>query len=112
AEGSTPAEAQDRFAAWLREHKPDAILSGAPATRDLLRNVGMEAPRDIGLAAMNINDGSADAGINPQMETIGQVAVRTLISLVRMRKKGFPPYGITSMIDGQWVDGATLPPKK
>ena len=110
-EGTPVGEMQEGFAAWMREHRPDAILSATPAIRDLLRMVGMEAPRDIGLAAMNIFDGSTEAGICPQMETIGQVAVRTLISLVRMRKKGFPPYGITSVIEGRWSEGPSLPPR-
>ncbi|SDU21180.1 LacI family transcriptional regulator [Verrucomicrobium sp. GAS474] len=111
SEGAAPAEVQERFVDWLRANRPDAILSAAPGIRDMLRLVGLEAPRDIGLAAMNVNDGTSDAGICPQMETIGQVAVRTLISLVRLRKKGFPPYGITSVIEGKWVDGESLPPK-
>ncbi len=111
-EGTPVSEVQERFVAWMREHRPDAILSATPVIRDLLRMVGMEAPRDIGLAAMNVFDGSTEAGIAPQMETIGQVAVRTLISLVRLRKRGFPPYGITSVIEGKWSEGPTLPPRE
>ena len=110
-EGAPLAESQERFVAWLKANRPDAILAAEPGIRELLRSVGLEAPRDIGLATMNVNDGSSEAGISPQMETVGLVAVRTLISLVRLRRRGFPPYGITSMIEGVWTDGPSLPPK-
>jgi LacI family transcriptional regulator len=94
---------------WLDHAKPDAILTDLREVRDLLHQAGRRVPEDIGLAAVSILDGNADAGIDQHPEEIGRVAVLLIISLLNDHAVGVPPIFRQSLIEGSWVAGSTLP---
>jgi LacI family transcriptional regulator len=97
---------------WLNQAKPDAVLTDLKETRDLLEQAGRRVPEDIGLAALSILDGNADAGIDQHAEEIGRVAVLLTISLLNDNAVGVPPIFRQSLVEGAWVDGSTLPTRK
>ncbi|HAO77501.1 MAG TPA: hypothetical protein DCQ92_00730 [Verrucomicrobia subdivision 3 bacterium] len=68
-------------------------------------------PEDIGLAALSILDGNADAGIDQNSDEIGKVAIQLLISLINHNECGIPKICREVLIEGQWVNGTTLPSK-
>lgn len=97
---------------WLNKHRPDAVLTDLVELRSWLENVGCKVPQDIGLAALSVLDGNADAGIDQNSKEIGKAAVQLLISLVNHNECGIPKICRELLIEGSWVDGSTLPPKK
>lgn len=97
-------------AAWIRRWKPDAILTTEPRLALLLRNLGFEVPRDIGLAVTSVRDGEMiDAGIDQGAPEIGRVAVNVLAGLIHRWEPGFPAYPRRVLVEGRWSDGSSLP---
>lgn len=103
------SENQASFAAWLRKTKPDAIISEYRDVPRMLEIAGYRVPEDIGLAALNVWDYPADAGIDQNPEEIGRVAVLSLISLINDNDRGIPPTLRHIHVAGKWVDGSSLP---
>ena len=97
--------------AWLKRHRPDAILSELPQARSLVEAAGYSVPGDLGLATLSVLDGNADAGIYQNPELIGKAALDVLIGLINRNERGPSPDHRTTTVKGQWVDGSTLPAK-
>ncbi len=98
------------LSAWLKKYRPDAILTDVMRTREALAKLGYRVPEDIGLAATSVHDGSADAGIDQNSESIGKAATDNLVSLLNHHEYGVPDVALEVLITGKWVDGTTLPP--
>ncbi|HEX9045453.1 MAG TPA: LacI family DNA-binding transcriptional regulator [Verrucomicrobiae bacterium] len=94
---------------WLKKNQPDAILTDVAELRGMLQNIGCRVPQDIGLAALSVLDGNADAGIDQNSKEIGKAAVQLLISLINHNERGIPNVCRELLIEGRWVDGSTLP---
>lgn len=102
---------EDRQAlkAWLNANRPDAILTDVGELRGLLSDVGCKVPKDVGLAALSVLDGNADAGIDQNSIEIGRAAIQLLISLINHNECGIPKICREVLVEGNWVDGTTLP---
>ena len=98
-----------KLAAWLKKAKPDAILTDLAPLREMLETLGYQVPRDLGLAVFSVLDGKADSGIYQNPEEIGKAAVEMLISLINHNHTGIPKICRELLIEGEWVDGTTLP---
>jgi LacI family transcriptional regulator len=96
---------------WIKKHKPDAILTDMRELRDLLEEISYKVPEKIGLAALSMLDGNADAGIDQNSEEIGKVAIQLLISLINHNECGIPKICREVLVEGQWINGTTLPSK-
>lgn len=100
------------YLAWIRRHKPDAILtSSLPGTRALLKLAGLRVPDDVALAGTAVQAG-VHAGINQNSFEIGRVAVDTLVSLLYRNECGAPAIARRILVDGFWQDGPTAPVRK
>ena len=104
-------EAHDRgqLDAWLRDHRPDAILTDRQELPPMLKRLGVRVPDDVGLAAFSVLDGGVDAGIDQNSAEIGRSALRLLTSLILHQERGLPSICRELLIEGRWVDGASLP---
>jgi len=111
ADEANPASTIYGIARWIRKYKPDAILTDIKVLIDLVRKSGYRVPEDIGVAAMSILDGGADAGIDQQPEEIGRVGLLVLTSLINDNARGVPPIFREILVEGSWVDGSSLPPR-
>ena len=94
---------------WLRRYRPDAIVTTDPRVRGMLTDLGLHVPRDLAAAALSVLDGNFDAGVDQNSYEIGQVAVRTLAGLIQQNERGVPRYCRRILVEGRWVDGASLP---
>lgn len=106
----SPQKDQD-LRAWLEQEKPDAILTDVRDLRTWLKKLNYRVPQDVGLAALSVLDGDADAGIDQNSREIGRAAVQTLISLIHHNERGIPHVPREVLVSGRWVDGKTLPLK-
>lgn len=107
----SPQKDQDLLA-WLEKEKPDAILTDVTDLRTWLNRLNYRVPQDVGLAALSVLDGNADAGIDQNSREIGRAAVQTLISLIHLNECGIPQVPREVLVAGRWVDGRTLPAKQ
>ncbi|HEX2099686.1 MAG TPA: LacI family DNA-binding transcriptional regulator [Candidatus Synoicihabitans sp.] len=94
---------------WVQRERPDAILTDLAALPAALDELGLRVPADIGLAALSVLDGKADAGIDQNAAEIGRVAAETLISLINHAHRGLPAFHRHILVEGSWTDGSTLP---
>jgi len=99
----------DKPLRWLKKYQPDAILIEHGQFFLQLKPLGLEAPRDFGLATTVLPDVPLDSGINQDPEEIGRVAVLVLLSQIRDNARGVPPVSRLVLIEGTWVDGKSLP---
>lgn len=106
----SPQKDQDLLA-WLKKEKPDAILTDVSVLHTWLKKLNYRVPQDVGLAALSVLDGHADAGIDQNSREIGRAAVQTLISLIHHNERGIPQTPREVLVSGRWVDGVTLPTK-
>jgi DNA-binding LacI/PurR family transcriptional regulator len=97
------------FEKWVRNNKPDAILTDIDAVADLMADIDLPVPGPIGLAVTSVLDAKADAGINQHPEEIGRVGVLLLHSLVAEASRGIPEIFRQILVEGKWVDGRSLP---
>jgi DNA-binding LacI/PurR family transcriptional regulator len=96
---------------WLKKYRPDAILTDVADLREILEQLDLRIPGDIGLAAISILDGKADAGIDQNSERIGEVSVATLISLMTQAQYNIQVIAHEILVESKWVDGQSLPQK-
>ena len=106
------AIAQDVFVRWFERHQPDAVISGVPAVRSWLQQLGVQAPRDVGLCNTNIYRGAGEvAGVAEELPTVGAVAVDLLIGQLSHHERGIPAGARLTLIPGRWHEGTTLRPR-
>lgn len=100
---------REALKSWLREHRPDAIITDKGALLPQLQNLGYRIPEDIGLATTSVHDTPIDAGIDQRPYEIGRTAIRLIASLIAEGSYGIPEYGDEMLVEGRWVDGSMLP---
>jgi LacI family transcriptional regulator len=97
------------FAKWLKTWKPEVILTGNAMIIELLNEVGLSVPADIGL--VTLDHSSVDkgiAGIDQLPELVGAAAMDMIVAQINRNERGIPasPRQITT--EGVWVPGKTL----
>ena len=97
---------------WLRRWRPDAVIATDPRVHAMLSDLGLEVPRDLAAATTSMLDGNFDAGVDQNSHEIGEVAMRTLAGLIHQNERGVPQYCRRILVEGRWVDGASLPTVK
>ena len=95
---------------WLKTWKPDAIIATDPRVHAMLEDFGLDVPRDLAAATLSVLDGNFDAGVDQNSYETGGVAMRTLAGLIHQNERGIPQYCRRVLVEGRWVDGASLPP--
>jgi DNA-binding LacI/PurR family transcriptional regulator len=97
------------FEKWIRRWKPDALLCSGRLQAEWLLEMGLDAPKDIGIAHLNLGpDVGQWAGIDPQIELIAAAAVDMLVGQIHRREVGAPTVAKEILIKGNWVHGATV----
>lgn len=98
------------FAAWLRRHKPDALLvPHAQKALEWLRTLGLQVPRDIGLVELQDRPASGASGVYYDPAKVGALAVELLVGLMHRNETGVPADQHEVMLTGEWWEGNTLP---
>jgi DNA-binding LacI/PurR family transcriptional regulator len=98
-----------RFETWLREARPDVILTLHTVVHDWLAESGLRAPKDIGLIQLELRRGCEDwAGMEQHNDLAGEAAVDMLISLLHNDEVGLPAAPRATLIGASWRDGKTV----
>lgn len=103
---------QRQFEAWIHAFKPDAVCTVFPEVRDWLENLGLIAPRDIGIATLDWQEELRGwSGVNQQSERVGASVIDLVVQLLHRNETGEPEYPGGSLVEGTWVDGETTRPR-
>jgi LacI family transcriptional regulator len=108
-EGELPA-AVASFEQWFRQHRPEVIISHAPYVSPLLKRLGLNIPDDVAYADIFVEQADGKiAGVFENSERVGEIAVEVLAGQLLQNIRGVPDVATATLVEGTWVDGATLP---
>ena len=96
------------FRAWYRKWQPDVVLSLTGHEKSWLEELRLNVPRDVGLACLVRQPDSTLAGIDEKNDVIGASAVEWVASRMIRNEYGVPPHPKLILIEGRWMNGATL----
>ena len=106
---SSDSGSQSRLDAWIKRHRPDAILTVHEQAKTYLLSLGYRIPEDFGLATVSRQDCGIEAGIDQLATEVGRCAVLLLLSMLHDNERGLPPHTREMLVKGEWVDGPSLP---
>jgi LacI family transcriptional regulator len=107
---STESDPATNISQWLGEFQPDVILGSFLHISSTLAALGLEAPRNI--AFVDPFNGSPEggvAGVRHNLERVGEIAVELLVAQLQQNLLGLPTIPATTLVEGAWCDGASLP---
>lgn len=96
-----------RFLAWVKEHRPSAIICTIGETVEWLRAAGWRVPEDISVATLSVAQDPGISGIDQQEQKIGARAIEFLISIFQAGERGVPETPLRMLVEGKWVDRQT-----
>lgn len=97
------------FLKWVKEHKPDVVVSRDQFPLKWLKKGGYRVPEDIGFVCMNIYEEAATyTGITQSFERLGQIAVDTLQAALNNNDVGPPDIPRSTLCGGNWQEGDTI----
>ena len=105
----TPKLDRRLLAAWIKRHKIQAIVTNLPDVFELLKQIGLRVPDDIGFANLDCMPSiDSCAGIDLRRGEIGAKMVDLVVEQLQNNEFGLPAVPKTVTIEGVWCDGDTL----
>ena len=104
------AAPQEELLPWFREWRPEVLISYTPFVLEPLKEAGIQIPRDVAFVDIFLEqmDGRT-AGIRQNCHRVGELAVEVLAGQLQQHIVGLPQFHTTTLVDGTWFDGETLP---
>jgi LacI family transcriptional regulator len=94
---------------WLKQHRPDAVISRCNEFLAAAASLKLRIPRDVGYASLNIvDDAPGVSGILQHRDVMGATAVDVLHSLLHRNHRGPHVVSQGTQIDGTWHEGRTV----
>jgi LacI family transcriptional regulator len=104
-----PADSRPEVSRWLRECRPDVVISRCAGVLPVAAALRLRVPQDLGYASLNVVDDTPGvSGIVQHREVMGATAVDVLHSLLHRNHRGALTVAQGTQIDGSWRDGNTL----
>jgi len=101
-----------RLAAWITRHKIQAVVSNMHEVIDLLMQIGLRVPDDVGFSSLDcLPSEDVCAGIDLRRGEIGAKLVDLVVEQLQNNEFGLPAVPKTVTIEGVWCDGNTLKAK-
>ena len=108
-------ETDDLLAAWLEQHRPDAVLATLSGFVELLERAGFNDFPRVGFASLGgafVRPGhplhQQVAHINQNVALVGRSGVDQLVAQIDRRERGVPDVANVLMVEGTWVPGTTV----
>jgi DNA-binding LacI/PurR family transcriptional regulator len=103
--------AQKDFERWFKRHQPDAIVSVNRFGLGFIEHLGLNMPRDIGYASLDL-DGEPEGatritGIDQNSHLVGAAAVDMLVVSMQRKQRGIPLHPMRIEVEGEWKPGNT-----
>lgn len=111
--GSDPLVPRAALEDWYRKFRPEVIVSYAPFVRERLGELGLAVPGDVAYVEIFLQDFDGRiAGVRQNCRHVGELAVDLLVGQLHLHRRGVPEFATTTLVEGTWFDGATLPPRR
>ena len=103
-------EDKEQLQQWMESYQPEVVLSQSSKTYHLLIELDYKIPEDCGFVHLGLNNREGIfSGIDPNWTEIGRIASNQVIDQLNRNKIGVPEHPTVTLVQGDWVDGATLP---
>jgi len=96
---------------WLAKQRPDVIVNALPGVFELMTELGLKAPGDIGFVHLDLPTHLKRikvCGVDQLWEIVGAGAVELVTSQLFSNTCGLLNHPVTQLVEGAWVDGRTL----
>jgi LacI family transcriptional regulator len=100
------------FVAWVKEHRPDAIVGFHAGLYFQLRDPKNRLPQDIAFASLITSQHPEIAGTEFLVEKIGEAALELLVASLLLNERGLPKIPRSVMIEPSFVAGPSAPTKR
>lgn len=105
----SPWRSPEAIGPWIEQHRPDVIVSGNHLIIDVLRELKLRVPRDIGAVCPTLPSADTDlAGVVEDSRRIGAIAVDQLVSMINRGERGIPEHPMRIHLEGSWWAGKSL----
>ena len=105
-----PQEGKQAFCQWVKQHRPDAIVSFHALVPEWLREIlELRVPEDIGLLVHDWNPRmSGFAGISHCRPAAAATTIDLIASQLMNYDRGIPSIPKQVLAPSKWVDGASV----
>lgn len=111
--GASAADIVPPLDQWVKQHKIEVVVSNWPIVMDALRLTKRRVPEDIVVASLDLHpDLGPNAGMRQNHRVVGERAVDQLAILMRTNQRGCARPHNNTLIEGDWVDGSDVPPRR
>jgi LacI family transcriptional regulator len=115
-EQTGPAEKNPRlahrkqFAAWVRQHRPDACVCINSYLLEWARELGLSVPDKMGFALLDLPEDLKGrvAGMDPRSRETAKKAIDVLVGQLHRGEFGIPEIQTGTLIENQWTPGKTV----
>lgn len=102
---------RDTLLEWIREHRPEVIITTVSKVHGWLLEEGFRLPEDIGLVHLDLQSALLPcAGIDQRPERVAGAAVDMCIELINHNEFGLRDEPRVTLLDGAWRPGPTVRP--
>jgi DNA-binding LacI/PurR family transcriptional regulator len=106
-----PWRSPETLKPWIERHKPDVIVSGNHLIIEILRELKLRVPEDIGAVCPTLPTAdTALGGVVEDSKRIGALAVDQLVSMINRGERGIPEHPLRIHLEGDWYPGKSLRP--
>ena len=99
------------FRKWLKENKPDAIVTNTPIFWSFATGAGFAPPQVAHVTLCAGDDAPGMAGVCQNRHNVGAAAVDIIVAQIHRNDYGLPKLRKTILIDSSWLDGDSAPRK-
>jgi len=95
---------------WLKSTRPDAIVNALPRVYELLTELKLHPPDDIGFVHLDLPTHLKQAnvsGVDQLWEVVGAGALELIASQLYTNTGGLPDHPVTQLVEGAWFEGRT-----
>lgn len=106
-----PAVPRGPFERWFALHRPEVVIANSSFVLPRLAEMGISVPSDVAFVDLFL-DPSPDrriAGVRQNCHRVGELAVEILVSQLHQLTFGLPQFPTSTLVEGTWFDGASLP---
>lgn len=108
-----PLRSTPQIRAWIDKYRPDAVIVPSYPWLEGIRQAGYRVPEDVAVIVLDRSEEHVDAaGIDQRPDLVGAMGIDIVIQGIITNSYGIPAIPRTVMIDGEWVDGSSLPRKQ
>jgi LacI family transcriptional regulator len=96
---------------WIADTRPDVIVNALPGVYEMMTELGIRAPRDLGFVHLDLPTHLKEAGvagIDQLWEICGACALDLVAGQLFTNSVGIPAHPVTQLVEGVWVDGKSI----